>query len=152
MSEPQATVKSDMDDAAWRQIARWLEDSDLASLEISGSGWQVRMLRHTGYQVQPVPFSNPLSVQCVTPSPDPDQTAQVVAPHVGIFLDRHPLRSMPMAQTGSRVKPGDIVCLLKVGQVLAPVVSAVDGVVTQVWASSGEVVGYGQKLFEIKGE
>lgn len=150
MSEAGARVNSDLKDSDWRQIAEWLEDSDLACLEISGPGWQVRMLRQTGYRVQQMPLLRPSPASNVIASPDRDQALQVVAPHVGVFLDRHPQRALPMVQPGSRIRQGDIVCLLKVGQVLTPVVSPADGVVAHLWASPGEVVGYGKNLFEIR--
>ncbi len=141
MADAATPVTRHLHDASWDQIAVWLAGTDIEYAEISGPGWQVWMLRETGYLPQQGWEANPANARA--------QSVTVAATVAGIFLDRHPLRSAPLAMSGARVRQGDTVGLLQLGAVLAPVVAPADGIVTSVLARPGELVGYGTALVQI---
>ena len=98
--------------------------------------------------------------QCPRRRPRPPQQGSLVAARVrkvvvtaalaGIFLDRHPLRSSPLVKSGASVRQGEIVGLLRLGSVLAPVISPIDGVMAGNLVISGALVGFGTELLEIR--
>jgi acetyl-CoA carboxylase biotin carboxyl carrier protein len=134
MSDLKAPTTASFEPARWREIAQWLANTDIDCAEVTGPGWQVRMLRETGYHAVEVTGAH---------------TAAATAPVAGVFLDRHPLRSSPLVCRGQSVRQGDIVALLQIGQVLAPVASPVNGVVASTLVSPGTLVGYGAALVAI---
>ncbi len=139
MSDPKAPANTPFGPARWREIAHWLSSTDIDCAEVSGPGWQVRMLRDSGYQAVEVAVARPVS-------------ATAVAPVAGVYLDRHPLRSSPLVSRGQSVRQGDVVALLQIGHVLAPVASPADGIVAGKLVSPGELVGYGTALVAINAQ
>lgn len=139
-----------MPDDTWRQIASWLAATDIEHFEIDEPGLHVRMSRGaSGDQWEADPAGN--SPASVAPTPFALAATTVVAnaPCAGVFLDRHPLRAAPLARPGERVRAGDVIGLLKLGQVLAPVLAPVGGVMVGARCAPGDLVGYGAPLMEI---
>lgn len=86
-----------------------------------------------------------LSVAATTaPAKRPSTT--ITAPHVGIFLENHPLEhtARPLPR---RVAGGEIIGLLKAGAALRPVLAPADGVVAKMLVAPGTLVGHGAALF-----
>jgi acetyl-CoA carboxylase biotin carboxyl carrier protein len=129
-----------MEVAELRQIIAWAEAAGLSSLEISGPGHNVRLLLAGGaVQTAHDGMAEPAAA-----------AGTIIAAHVtGIFLAGHPMRSAPFVRPGDAVKAGDVLGLLKIGQIYAPVAAPQDGVVRRVLAETGTLCGYGTKLLEI---
>jgi acetyl-CoA carboxylase biotin carboxyl carrier protein len=149
MPDPTTANISDLNDAAWHQIAGWLADTDIELAEISGAGWQVRLLRETGYQPEPAHESGDEPLQANRLTEAPSGQVIVKATVVGVFLDHHPLRGAPLAPIGAHVRRGDVIGLLRLGIVLAPVMAPVDGVVAGHLVPSGTLAGFGTALVHI---
>jgi acetyl-CoA carboxylase biotin carboxyl carrier protein len=130
-------------------MARWLADADIHCAEVSGPGWQVRLLKDTGYVASNVAaVNNPVTLLNGMTSPVA-RTVKVAAPVAGVFLEFHPVRTSPLTRIGARVETGDCLALLQIGQLLVPVPSPADGVVTRVLVAARTTVGYGRELLEI---
>ncbi len=67
----------------------------------------------------------------------------------GVFLTQHPLRAAPLAQSGQRVSRGDVVALLCIDALYLPVTAPRDGVIGELLAGPGDLVGYGTALFRL---
>jgi acetyl-CoA carboxylase biotin carboxyl carrier protein len=129
---------------AWEQIAGWLAAADIDCIELGAPGRMLRMVRGAGgYRVDEVVAS--------APAPDRPSVGPVgvVAPCAGILLDRHPAGACGFPRTGERVMAGDLVGLLRIGLVLAPVVAPVSGTITHMLVTVGAPVGYGTCIMEI---
>ena len=72
------------------------------------------------------------------------------APLPGIYLDRHPLRSQPLAAVGSEVAASTSLALLQVGPLLISVPAPDDGMVVEKFAEHGATVGYGAPLIGLQ--
>ena len=68
---------------------------------------------------------------------------ELTAPSPGIFLDRHPLGSQPLARAGTRVGAGQLIGFLQVGCLLLPLRSAQTGRITSLLPRPGDTLGYG---------
>jgi acetyl-CoA carboxylase biotin carboxyl carrier protein len=68
----------------------------------------------------------------------------------GTFLTQHPSSSSPLVPLGGRVRAGDIVGLVQVGSIYAPVIAPVDGSLDRILAAPETLVGFGTPLFEIR--
>lgn len=144
MTESNSPHSPDLSADDWRQIAVWLAEADLDGIELGTPGLTLRMARDGGsYQVQAMALSDEASQSMHA------RSIVVSAPCAGVLLDRHPLATEPWAQTGKPVTAGELIGLLQMGLVLAPVIAPVTGMVTRVLLSAGSTVGYGTALFEL---
>ena len=125
------------------QLCAWLAATDIGLLELKGPAGTLR-LRHDGSSVEvemieaaaAALFSAPMQV--------------VRAPLPGIYLDRHPLRSQPLAAVGSEVAASTSLALLQVGPLLISVPAPDDGMVVEKFAEHGATVGYGAPLIGLQ--
>jgi acetyl-CoA carboxylase biotin carboxyl carrier protein len=112
-----------------RQFSALLAGTDIAQLELR-TAQGVLVVRRDGGAV-------------ATPPEMPAATHAVVAPNLGIFLHQHPLHDAPLARAGQSVRAGEIVGFLRIGALLLGVSAAHDGVIAEVTAAHGAIVGYG---------
>jgi acetyl-CoA carboxylase biotin carboxyl carrier protein len=126
-------------DALVAQLSGWLAGTDIVLFELRGPEGTLRLVRD-GEQV---------SVELLGSEADgPEGTAEpIVAPFLGVFLARHPLRHAPATAPGTRHRRGDVIGFLRVGPALVAVHAPFDGVMQDVLASEGETVGFGATLF-----
>jgi acetyl-CoA carboxylase biotin carboxyl carrier protein len=125
------------------QLVRWLEEARTGALEIESDNYRLRMtLRPDTTQADPI---------SVTIDDGEGHGAGVVvaANLPGIFLLRHPQRATPIVPLGAVVRAGDLVGLIQVGALYAPVIAASEGRVARILAVPQTLVGFGTPLFEI---
>jgi acetyl-CoA carboxylase biotin carboxyl carrier protein len=129
------------DTAELAKIAEWLDAAGLYTLEIEEPGRSIRMVmagREPAYgtsEAGKVPQGGSVTV---------------VARLVGVFLAAHPERQTPLVKPGDRVRPGDVLGILKTGILLTSVVAPVDGIVTGILAEQETMVDFGTPLFELR--
>ena len=126
----------------WQQIAAWLAAADIDAIEVGEPGRVVRMVRaHGAYRI------DEHAERSAGSSTEPHRA--VLAPCAGVWLSRHPQGGV-FAQAGQRVQAGQMVGLLQIGLVLAPVLAPVAGTVVETLEASGTCVGYGARLARIQ--
>jgi len=83
----------------------------------------------------------------------PEEAAHVVSsPIVGTFY-RSPSPDAPaFADVGSRVKKGQVLCIIEAMKLMNEIESDVDGVVTKVFPQNAQAVEYGEPLFAINAD
>jgi len=74
----------------------------------------------------------------------------VSAPGMGILRLSHPQRDEPFITAGANVEKGQVMAFLQNGVVLDEVTADRAGRVTSVLAAEGDLIGYGQPLFELQ--
>lgn len=131
-----------------QQIAAWLAATDIGLLELSGPGQTLR-LRHPGSGIA-ILESEDAALPGPDAAPDASQPLTVAASSVGVFLHRHPLREEALAPPGTPVLPGQALGLLQIGPLLLPVPAPAAGIVLELLAAHGEVVGYATPLVALR--
>lgn len=126
------------------QIAAWLAATDIELLELRGPGQTLRM-RHRGSSIDIVESDDAAPFDAAS-APDASQPVTVAASSVGVFLHRHPLREEALAPPGTPVQPGQALGLLQIGPLLLPVLAPAAGIVLELLAADGAVVGYATPL------
>ena len=76
----------------------------------------------------------------------------VAAPCPGVLRTAHPAQDGPLAQAGRHVAAGEVVGLVQVGPLLVHVAAPTSGVVGEVLAENGAIVGYGTPLLRLQEE
>ena len=146
-----------------RELVRLLESSSLTVLEIEEADLRVRLEKgQTASVAQPVPAALPQAVPAAlpvetapAPAPVADGTVdfnrlkEVKSPLVGIFYAAPSPGAEPFAGVGSRVKKGDVLCVVEAMKLMNEITADTDGEVIDVCVQNGQVVEYGQILFKL---
>ncbi|MGY3238457.1 acetyl-CoA carboxylase biotin carboxyl carrier protein [Bradyrhizobium sp. USDA 4472] len=123
------------------QLSVWLQDADLALLELRGPSASLRLV-NDGAVVRVV------EGEATSPVDAPSMTLR--APSPGIFFDRHPLHERAIALADPNVRAGEPLGFLQIGPLLLAVAAPLSGMVTDVLIAHGTVVGYGEPLFLLR--
>ncbi|GHU09334.1 hypothetical protein FACS1894151_06890 [Spirochaetia bacterium] len=78
------------------------------------------------------------------------KTELIVSPIVATFYSSADPSSPPFAQVGSTVKAGTTLCILEAMKMMNHLEAEFDCEITAVLAKSGDLVEFGQTLFEVK--
>ena len=146
-----------------RELVRLLESSGLSVLEIEENDLRVRLEKgQTAGLAQPVPAALPQAVPAAlpvetapAPAPVADGTVdfnrlkEVKSPLVGIFYAAPSPGAEPFAGVGSRVKKGDVLCVVEAMKLMNEITADTDGEVIDVCVQNGQVVEFGQILFKL---
>ncbi len=131
-----------MDAATLARLARAMAEAGLARLELEGPDFALRLDRSSPADAAPSP---------VPGSSNGDAAPVLVrAPAVGTFLRAHPLHQRPLVVPGERVRAGESLGLVRIGDVLLPVPAPREGRVVAEPAAPGSLVGFGDPLFELR--
>ncbi len=74
---------------------------------------------------------------------------EVKSPMVGVFYDSPSPEADPFVKVGSKVKKGDVLCIIEAMKLLNEINADTDGEIVDICANNGDVVEYGQPLFKI---
>ena len=126
-----------------REVVRWLEDARIGVFEIESDDCRLRMVLRSD-----VVQSNPVSVTIDDGEDRGDGV--IIAAHVpGIFLVQHPQHAAPIVPLGGPVRSGDVVALIQIGSIYAPVIACTDGTLAKILTVPQSLVGFGTPLLEI---
>lgn len=79
-----------------------------------------------------------------------DNIVEIKAPIVGSFYVSASPDKPPYVEVGSRVKKGDVLCIIEAMKLMNEIESDVDGEVVEVMAQNQAFVEYGAPLFKIR--
>lgn len=74
----------------------------------------------------------------------------IKSPIVGTFYSSPSPDAAPFAKAGSRIKKGDVLCIVEAMKLMNEVTSDIDGEITEVLVKDKSVVEYGQPLFKVR--
>ncbi|MCH7876441.1 MAG: acetyl-CoA carboxylase biotin carboxyl carrier protein [Gemmatimonadetes bacterium] len=73
----------------------------------------------------------------------------IKSPMVGTFYAQPEPGADPYVRVGSRVKPGETLCIIEAMKIMNPIDSEVSGVIREVLIDDGQSVEFGQILFRV---
>ena len=80
----------------------------------------------------------------------PEDYKIVKSPMVGTFYSKSSPDAKAYVEVGSKVKKGDILCIVEAMKLMNEIESEFDGEIAEVCVKDGEMVDYGKPLFKIK--
>lgn len=144
-----------------RELAQIMQESGLSVLEWQEGGASLRLETAcmAGPAVVPVapaavpaaPVQQeapPLAAQDGTPV-DFNNLKEVKSPMVGMFYQAASPEAEPYVRIGSKVKKGDVLCVIEAMKLLNEITADTDGEIVDVCVENGQLVEYGQVLFKI---
>ena len=74
---------------------------------------------------------------------------KVTSPMVGVFYASPSPTDPPFVTVGSKVKKGDVLCIIEAMKLMNEITAEEDGEIIDICATNGSVVEYGQILFKM---
>jgi acetyl-CoA carboxylase, biotin carboxyl carrier protein len=146
-----------------KELIGIIDSSNLRSFELSNNGAFIKMSKNTAETAStnaPVVVAETFSTQEkqvvvqkteISEKPKAESLSGnvVKAPLVGTFYASSAPGKPNFVSVGSKVKKGDVLCIIEAMKIMNEVVSEFDGEVAQVLATPEALVEYGQPLFRI---
>lgn len=148
-----------MDLRKLKKLIELVEESGISELEITEGEEKVRINRGVTTnqpQINKVTthpeFHQPLPTSLETPSAEIKTKLEgkiINSPMVGTFYTSSKPGAEPFVKVGSKVKTGDILCIIEAMKLLNEIQSDYDGEIVEVLVENAEPVEFGQPLFRI---
>jgi acetyl-CoA carboxylase biotin carboxyl carrier protein len=147
-----------------------LDESGLDSLEIERGGTRVKLAKTPQGTVAPVAFAPAPSPAAASSAPSAlsggragdevpatgaktppvaSDLVEVAAPMVGTFYQAPAPDAPPYVEPGTRVKPGDTLCIIEAMKLMNELESEVSGTIVEVCVENAQPVEFGQVLFRV---
>jgi acetyl-CoA carboxylase biotin carboxyl carrier protein len=84
------------------------------------------------------------------PAGPPAGSHVLTSPIVGTFYRASSPDASPFTEVGSRVKKGQVLCIIEAMKLMNEIESDVDGVVAEIYPQNAQAVEFGEPLFAIK--
>ncbi len=142
-----------------RELAKIVRENDLTALEVSENESCIRIeraARSESIGPTPVPVAGDgasamqqiYTVQEEAPV-DFNRVREIKSPMVGMFYAAASPDAKPYVELGSKVKKGDVVCIIEAMKLMNEITADFDGEIVDICVQNGEVVEYGQPLFKL---
>jgi acetyl-CoA carboxylase biotin carboxyl carrier protein len=151
------------------KLIQSLDASSLDSIEIERGGTRIRLAKSPPAGSGPVyaapavaaataaaPAAAPASAPTAAPAAAAQPTApannwvDVTSPMVGTFYRSPNPDASPFVEIGSRIAPGDNLCIIEAMKLMNELEAEVDGTVREICVANGQPVEYGQVLFRVQ--
>jgi acetyl-CoA carboxylase biotin carboxyl carrier protein len=112
----------------------------------AGTGGSVLVTQAAGAQTAP-------ALAAAAPAPAPaapaSQLLEIKSPMVGTFYSAPEPGADPYIKVGSRVSPGQVVCIIEAMKIMNEIESELHGVIREVGVENTQPVEFGQVLFRV---
>ena len=139
-----------------RELMALVKENDLTAFELTEGDTHIVMEREL---CAPAPACAPVYAPAVPAAPASAaaeelgvnfaDAAEIKSPMPGIFYAAPSPDAEPYVRVGSRVKKGDVVCIIEAMKLMNEITADQDGEILDVCLENGAVVEYGQTLFKI---
>jgi acetyl-CoA carboxylase biotin carboxyl carrier protein len=148
-----------------KQILQLVREHELAELEVEQDGFRVKIRKDaaggyvpTSVQAGPAAAAPPPSATApslafaqAAPLEDAEiELAVVKSPIVGTFYRSSEPGAPALAEVGSTVKKGQVLCIIEAMKLMNEIDSEYDGEIVNVYVENGQPVQYGERLFAIR--
>jgi acetyl-CoA carboxylase biotin carboxyl carrier protein len=143
-----------------KELIGLLKDTDITEIQLEKEGVKIKIKRekYFGHLEMPQPVMVERKVvreepQAAQTAPVPDKKLFTIpSPIVGTFYRSPTPESPPFVDIGTRVRKGQVLCILEAMKLMNEIESEVDGVITRILVENAHPVEYGEPLFLIDPE
>ena len=137
-----------------RALAEIMKANGLTLLEMNEEGKTLRLERKAEDSYAPVSNVAAAPAAPVEAAPVPEPVAEegvlVESPMVGMYYAAPAPGADPFVTVGSRVKKGDVLCIIEAMKTMNEITAEQDGEIVQIYAGNGQLVEVGQRLFRLR--
>ncbi len=150
-----------MDIRKVKKLIELLEESQLSEIEISEGEESIRLSRNFSNAAAPVAALVP-AVAAPAAAPPQQMAApadggtddqvghKISSPIVGTFYASAGPDAGPFVTIGSRVEPGETLCIIEAMKIFNQIEAEISGVVKKILKTNGDPVEFGETLFVIE--
>ena len=139
-----------------RELMTLVAENGLSTFELNEGDTHILLKRETG-AAPSVPVQAPVPTAYVPSVAKSDEepganfadAAEIKSPMPGIYYAAPSPDAEPFVRVGSRVKKGDVVCIIEAMKLMNEITADCDGEILDVCLENGAVVEYGQTLFKV---
>lgn len=134
-----------------KELMGLLKDTDVTELQIEKDGVKVKIKREKFFghlEIQPsVHEKKEIRKEEVISVETEGRLLTITSPIVGTFYRSPSPDAAPFVDAGSKIKKGQIICVIEAMKLMNEIESEVDGIVARVLVEDGHPVEYGEPLF-----
>jgi len=135
-----------------KELIEYLKETDITEISIEKDGIKVKIKREK--ILSPMDISvqklGSLHEKVTRETEEETRVITVTSPIVGTFFRAPSPEADPFVETGSKVKKGQVLCIVEAMKLMNEIESEVDGVVIKILVDNGQPVEYGEPLFLIE--
>ena len=143
-----------------KQLMEAFAKNGLTKLELTNGDFSIKLKKEVS-EVKVIQAGEPVKLPPVAPEKvEPVEEKEgldenliyITSPIIGTFYRAPSPDSDPYVEVGSKVKKGDVLCIVEAMKIMNEIESEYDGVIVKIFPKNAEAVEYGQKLFALKPE
>ena len=138
-----------------KSLAEILSAYGLTSLEISEGETKIRIEKDAASQFIRQSYATQVTPPLEEVTEDGGQAVdfnrliEVTSPLVGVFYSAPSPESETFVSIGSKVKKGDVLCVIETMKLMNEIVAEQDGEIVDICLKNGDIVEFGQILFKM---
>lgn len=136
-----------------KELIDLLKETDITELQLEKDGTKVRIKRERMLSPMEIQVQRFSSLQeKVTPETPEEETRliTITSPIVGTFYRAPSPEAAPFVELESRVKKGQVLCIVEAMKLMNEIESEIDGTVIKILVENSQPVEYGEPLFLIE--
>ena len=160
-----------MDPKQIRELIELISNSNFSTFELEREGFKIKLVKEQAPGLpRPMPAPGPAleppappPAQSIAaagapappeepraaPSPD-DGLVDMNSPIIGTFYEAAGPADPPFVEVGSRVRKGQVLCIVEAMKVMNEIESEIDAEVAEIVVSNGQPVEFGEVLFRLR--
>lgn len=138
-----------MNETNIRKYAGLLQEFGLTGLEITEDNKKIRLERATSMTVATAASDIP-AINMEEKTEENTEYISIKSPMVGVFYAAPAENADPFVSVGDSVNEGDSLCIIEAMKLMNEIPSEVDGTISEICVSNGQIVEYGTELFRIR--
>lgn len=139
-----------------KEIIREIDSSSISEFEFQKDNIRIVIKRNSG--VKYVNYDLPKEESIYLAKEDKDKDIKnplddlyiIKSPIVGTFYSAPNPDAKPYVTVGSKVKKGDVLCIVEAMKLMNEITSDVDGEIVEIMVQNGSFIEYGQPLFGVR--
>lgn len=134
-----------------KKIIELLRDTDITDLQIEKENTKVRIKRErfmTSIEIKKPPQMEIPSAKEI--EAETQRLITITAPLVGTFYKSPSPDSPPFAEVGSKVKKGQVICIIEAMKLMNEIECDTDGILVRALVENAQPVEYGEPLFLVE--
>ncbi|NOZ69891.1 MAG: acetyl-CoA carboxylase biotin carboxyl carrier protein [Deferribacteres bacterium] len=137
-----------------KNLIELLRDTDITELQIEREGSKLKIKREkflSSFDVAPPPGKTAAqAAESEKEVVEEQRLVTLTSPIVGIFHRAPSPEAEPFVEVGSRVKKGQVLCIVEAMKLMNEIESDTDGTIAKILIENGQPVEYGEPLFLIE--
>ena len=139
-----------------KELVKIMEGNNISTLELTEGDVKIRLEKGNFNQINTnVISNNEIKTEVTTPLISESighkkaLGVEVKSPMVGVFYKGPSPTSEPFVKVGSKVKKGDVLCIIEAMKLMNEIYAEQDGIISEVCLNDGDVAEYSQVLFRM---